>query len=129
MNYEEFISTVNASDPGTYWDRVKHNAHKDFQFKDLKIGKIYVFLDYGDTWFLTPTFLDSNDDYRVMWASHNSRKIGGGGLNEMTFRPVAGEACKGWDGYVWGGKKWIELNDTPPFNYINWTDNPFGVKL
>jgi len=127
MNYAEFISTVKDADPSTYWERVKHKAHEDFQFTDMEVGKIYVVLTSdGRIWFLTPTFIERIDHYRLLWVNFNP--YGSNKLGKMSFAKDNGEVCEGWSDYVWGHRRWIEFDDLPSFDYINWIDNPFEVK-
>ena len=135
MKYQDFISVVRDADPETYWEQNKGRAKKNFQFTDIEVGKIYVFRG-GDTaeitydswyniWFMMPTKIESNQKFRLYWIYYTKwkgRVIIGGEADESE------SAANTWDHHVWDGKDWLVLDIIPPFKYLNWTNNPFGVK-
>ena len=112
-----------------------HETNKSLKFKDLEVGKIYVFWtfrDYGDriinkTWFIKPTELKSPEDYSLYWCYYD--KIG-----ELKTQPIKIDERdnsvhhKRWSGYIWASKDWLRLDSLYPMKQIviNWNNLPWS---
>ena len=124
ISYDDFVSLVENSNPATYWQDNEKNANENFKFVDMEIGKIYAFMDGGNTWFLTAVHLTSEHDYSVYWSYYSP---GEGLIEHCIQHPPLYELE--WDGMVWNGSRWIILDIQSPFKYMNWLDeNPLEVK-
>ena len=147
LTYEDFISQVKAAmpldSPFRYanhqtWpnthesDREENKeyrtANKDFQFKDMEIGKIYVFWNRWDTWFLSPYTITSKSYYSVYWCSYTPLDSKRSPIPIPDDESGGEDECAGWDSYVWNGQRWKVLN-IPPFThetFLNWIQPPWG---
>ena len=124
-SYDDFVSLVENSNPATYWQDNEKNANENFKFVDMEIGKIYVFKEGDNTWFLTPVDILSGDNYFVHWGYYSP------GSGKMSYHMGRGRPARNreWEGMVWSGKRWLILDIQSPFKYMNWLDeNPLGVK-
>ena len=142
LTYEDFISQVEEAmsldSPFRILDRDSEittneevkTTNSNFQFKDIEIGKIYVFWSGWDTWFLSPTSILDESDYSVYWCYYYPKSESR--VWEVTPDGQSHEKdlCGGWGNYVWSGSRWKVLNDTPPFKdaFINWDKLPRGRK-
>ena len=125
--YDDFVSLVENSNPATYWQDNEKNANENFKFVDMEFGKIYVFKDRNPdyTWFLTPVDILSEDNYFVHWGYYSP------GSGKMSYHKGRGSPARNreWEGMVWSGKRWLTLEYTTSFKYMNWLDeNPLEVK-
>ncbi len=117
LTYEDFISQVKEAGPSFSLklnDEEYRTANENFQFKDIEIGKIYVFWDRQATWFLSPTQIESINEYSVYWCRYSA---------PATFSRKAIQ-CGAWRGHVWNGRRWKVLN-TPP-SFLNWNNLPWS---
>ena len=143
LTYEDFKSQVEAAmprdSPFRYAEGLEENeefrtANENFQFKDMEIGKIYVFWNSRDTWFIS-LYSTTGKYYSVYWcfyrALSNSATRNRSIPIPMPDDESGGEdECYDWEGYVWDGPRWKELNATHPFKdaLINWENLPWSDK-
>ena len=124
LTYEDFISQVEEAmsldSPFRILDRDSEittneefkTTNSNFQFKDIEIGKIYVFWSGWDTWLLSPTSILDESDYSVYWCYYYPKSESR--VWEVTPDGQSHEKdlCGGWGNYVWSGSRWKVLNDT-----------------
>ena len=116
-----------------------HETNRKLKFKDLEVGKIYVFWTFrgfGDgiinkTWFIKPTELKSPEDYSLYWCYYDK-------FGELNTQPmkiskrdskiINSVRHKGWSGYIWASKDWLRLDSLYPMKQIiiNWNNLPWG---
>jgi len=109
------------------------NTNRKLAFKDLEVGKIYVFWQFvnpleedkmiNKTWFIIPTELKSPEDYSLYWCYYNKQ----GNLRKQS--PSSEPAHhNNWSGYVWASKDWLRLDSLYPMKqiFINWNELPWS---
>ena len=145
MTYDDFISQVeeamlpdspfrvtSAGNQSSFTEF--ETANSNFKFKDIEVGKIYVFWvsinpKTNHLWFLTPHTLHNEHDYSVYWCYYSTPK---GRMNEHSGSRnwvLSGYKCSSWSDYIWGGgRRWKVLGNNISNVFINWNENPFEIK-
>ena len=143
MTYDDFISQVEvAMLPHSPLQTEFETANSNFKFKDIEVGKIYVFWtshtsnpSIGQIWFISPYNIQNEHNYSLYWCYYATPREGKPreGITKQSRSPDAyggPEQHDSWVGYVWSGRRWKVLeNNILPFNpFINWKENPLEVK-
>ena len=132
LTYEDFISQVKAamprdspfryanSDMGLEENEEFRTANENFQLKDMEIGKIYVFWNNRDTWFIS-LYSKTDKYYSAYWCLYRVWETFT--EHQRSPIPIPDDESGGededleWEGsYVWNGQRWKVLN-IPPFTH------------
>ncbi len=135
--YQDFISEVKnlvKDDKIDISGEIPKNVNENFQFKDIKAGKLYVFwqsrrerlgVGHQRTWIIYPfditVRLGDEPDYSVYWCYYERGVIG------MMSDVSSQKDKKGWS-YVWAKKRWQLVADKTFFKdkFINWNKEPWS---
>ena len=148
MTYNDFLSEVEKNKELMIKDgllstpnqltTLQIKTNRKLEFKDLEVGKIYVFWKFRGkggrtikkTWFIKPTELKSPEDYSLYWCYYNIK----GELNRQSQTSyISGKIINpayhnDWSRYVWAGKDWLRLDSLYPMKQIliNWNNLPWS---